>query len=73
MIIDWGSTLKTVVVARGGHLSVADHLAEMRTWLVEQNIEVRDLSMLHVMNFRVVFRATFDRDDEADRFVARFG
>jgi hypothetical protein len=72
VITDWGSTLKTVVVARGGNLSVADHLAEMRTWLAAQNIEVRDLSMLHVMNFRVVFRATFDRDDEANRFVAHF-
>jgi hypothetical protein len=64
--------LKTVVVARGGELSVADHLAEMRAWLVEQNIEVRELAMLHVLNLRVVFRATFDRDADADRFVARF-
>jgi hypothetical protein len=65
--------LKTVVVARGGDMSVADHLAEMRAWLVEQDIEVRELTMLHVLNFRVVFRATFDSDADADRFVAKFG
>jgi hypothetical protein len=65
--------LKTVVVARGGDLSVADHLAEMHAWLAEQKIEVRELAMLHVLNFRVVFRATFDRDADADRFVAQFG
>ena len=64
--------MKTVVVARGGNLSVADHLAEMRAWLAEQNIEVRELVMLHVLNFRVVFRATFDADADADRFVAKF-
>jgi hypothetical protein len=65
--------LKTVVVARGGNLSVADHLAEMRAWLAEQNIEVRELVMLNVLNFRVVFRATFDTDADADRFAAHFG
>lgn len=65
--------LKTVVVARGGDLSVADHLVEMRAWLAERKIEPRELTMLHVLNFRVVFRATFDSNDDADEFAARFG
>jgi len=64
--------LKTVVVARGGNLSVADHLAEMRTWLAERNIVPRELVMLHVLNLRVVFRATFDSDSDADLFVQSF-
>jgi hypothetical protein len=29
--------------------------------------------MLHVLNFRVAFRAVFDTDDEADQFVRMFG
>ena len=65
--------LKTVVVARGGNLSVAAHLAEMNAWLVARNIVPHDLAMLHVLNFRVVFRATFDSADDADRFAAQFG
>jgi hypothetical protein len=60
-------------VGRDGEQSVADHLAEMRAWLVEQNIVARELTMLHILNFRVVFRATFDDDADADRFVERFG
>ena len=68
-----GSTLKTVVVARDGRQSVADHLAEMQAWLAEQGIAVRELTMLHVLHFRIVFRATFDNDGDADRFVERFG
>jgi hypothetical protein len=65
--------LKTVVVLRDGHQSVADHLGEMRGWLAEQKIEARELVMLHVLNFRVVFRATFDSDADADRFTEKFG
>jgi len=65
--------LKSVVVTRDGNLSVADHLAEMRAWLANHDIPVRELVMLHVLNFRVVFRATFESDTDADRFVARFG
>jgi len=68
-----GSILKTVVAARDGHQSVADHLAEMRAWLAEQNIVARELKMLHVLKFRVVFRATFDSDADADKFVEKFG
>jgi hypothetical protein len=29
--------------------------------------------MLHVLNFQVVFRATFASDGDADRFAAQFG
>jgi hypothetical protein len=66
--------LRTIVVTRDGALSVADHLSEIHAWLVEHNIVARELTMLHVLNFRiVVFRAAFDRDDEAAEFVARFG
>jgi hypothetical protein len=65
--------LKTVVVTRDGTLSVADHIAEMRAWLVDRDIEARELTMLHVLNFRVVFRATFDTADQADQFVTQFG
>ena len=65
--------MKTVVVAREGDLSVAGHLAQMRGWLEERNVVPRELVMLHVLNFRVVFRATFDSADQADRFVAEFG
>jgi hypothetical protein len=65
--------LKTVIVTRSGNLSVGNHVAEMRAWLAEQNIEARDLTMLHVLNFRIVFRATFDTVDQADRFTAQFG
>lgn len=65
--------MKTVVVGRAGNLSVAEHLAEMQAWLAEHHIVARELAMLHVLNFRVVFRATFDRDSDADRFVAEFG
>lgn len=65
--------LKTVVVSRDGKLSIADHTAEMRAWLAQQGIEPRELVMLYVLNLRVLFRATFDENAEADRFVARFG
>jgi hypothetical protein len=65
--------LKTVVVSRDGQQSVADHMAEMQDWLAEQKIVAHELTMLHVLNFRVVFRAIFDIDADADRFVERFG
>jgi hypothetical protein len=44
----------------------------MRAWLAEQNIEEREV-MLHVLNFRIVFRATFDTVDRTDGFTAQFG
>jgi hypothetical protein len=65
--------LKTVIVARPGNLSVADHLAEMQAWLTERNIEPCELSMLHVLHFRVMFRAVFDEDGDAELFAAAFG
>ena len=64
--------LKTVIVTRSGNLSVGNHVAEMRAWLAEQNIEEREV-MLHVLNFRIVFRATFDTVDRTDGFTAQFG
>jgi len=65
--------LKTVVVSRDGDLSVAAHLTEMRNWLAEQGIEPHELVMLHVLNFRVIFRATFEAIEQADRFTKQFG
>ena len=65
--------MKTVVVSRDGDLSVAAHLTEMRNWLAEQGIEPHELVMLHVLNFRVVFRATFETVEQADRFAEQFG
>jgi hypothetical protein len=65
--------LKTVFVARAGNLPVADLLAQMQAWLAESNIVPRELVMLHVLNLRVVFRATFDADSDADLFDQTFG
>ena len=65
--------MRTVVVSRAGDLSVAAHLAEMQAWLADQGIEPRELVMLHVLNFRVVFRGTFQTDEQAERFIAQFG
>jgi hypothetical protein len=64
--------LKTVVVSRDGDLSVAAHLAQMRNWLADQGIEPRELVMLHVLNFRVIFRGTFETVEQADRFAEHF-
>jgi hypothetical protein len=64
--------LKTVVVSRPGDLSVAAHLTEMRNWLADQRIQPRELVMLHVLNFRVVFRGTFETVEQADRFAEQF-
>jgi len=64
--------LKTVVVIRAGDRSVADHLAQMRGWLAERHFVPRELVMLHVLNLRVVFRATFDADSDADLFAYTF-
>jgi hypothetical protein len=65
--------MKTVVVARSGNLCAADHLVEMQAWLVDRDIVARELMALHVLNFRVVFRAAFDTPWEADQFTERFG
>jgi hypothetical protein len=68
-----GAVMKTIVVARSGNLSVADHLSEMKEWLIARGIAPRELTMLHILQFRVVFRAMFDVDHEADQFVEQFG
>jgi len=66
------NALKTVVVARAGNLSVADHLAEMLAWLAARDIVPCELVMLHVLYWRVVFRATFHADSDADLFAQAF-
>jgi hypothetical protein len=65
--------LKTVIVARHGDLSVGDHLTEMQAWLAQHGIVPQELTALHVLNLRVVFRAAFDTPAEADQFTERFG
>ena len=60
-------------VRRDGSQSVAAHLAEMNAWLGERGITARELVMLHVLNFQLVFRATFERDEDADAFAGQFG
>lgn len=60
-------------MARAGNLSVADHLAEMQASLAERNIAAREIVILHVLHFRVVFRAVFDTDGDADLFAPAFG
>ena len=45
----------------------------MQAWLTANDIAARELVMLHVLNFQVVFRATFDNPADADRFAAQFG
>jgi hypothetical protein len=58
-------------VTRAGNLSVADHLAETQSWLAERNIAARELVMLHVLHFRVVFRAVFGASWHRARFSIR--
>jgi hypothetical protein len=65
--------LKSVVFARAGNLSVGDHLAEMREWLTRREIVPLELSQLHILNSRVVFRARFAAVSDADQFVQTFG
>jgi hypothetical protein len=65
--------LKTVIFGRAGNLSVGDHLAEMREWLTRREIVPLELSQLHNLHSRVVFRARFAADPEADQFVQTFG
>lgn len=64
--------MKAVTVARTGALSVADHLAEMRGWLAERGITPRELNIVHVLNLRIVIRAVFDTDEQAEAFREEF-
>jgi hypothetical protein len=64
--------LKTVIVAGDGNLSIAENLTEMQAWLAERNIAARELTMLHILNFQVVFRATFEDEHKADQFAVQF-
>jgi hypothetical protein len=52
---------------------VTDQLAEMQTWLANAGIQVQDLEPVAILKARVTFRATFQRPEDAERFVARFG
>jgi hypothetical protein len=63
----------TVIVAREGNLSIGDHLAEMREWMLHREIKSLELAPLRVINFRVEFRATFASAGHARLFVDRFG
>ena len=65
--------MKTVIVARVGNLSVADHVAEMQAWLAERDIRPREPAMLQVLDLRVVFRAQFEVEHDVHLFAERFG
>ena len=65
--------MKTVVVERHGDPSVGAHFAEMWDWLIVRHIAPIELSMVHILKRRVVFRASFLKDDDADQFTNRFG
>jgi hypothetical protein len=65
--------LRTLIFARAGNLSVGEHMTQMRAWLAERDIVPRELTMLYVLHMRVVFRAIFDADHEAQQFIEVFG
>jgi hypothetical protein len=65
--------MRSLEITRAGDLSVADHLAEMRSWLQREGIRATDLHAVRVLNGRVTFSATFKQGDEADRFLRAFG
>jgi hypothetical protein len=65
--------MRSVEITRAGDLSVADHLAEMRSWLERKGIQETNLHAVRVLNGRVTFSATFNQAAEADRFIRAFG
>jgi hypothetical protein len=65
--------MRSVEITRAGDLSVADHLAEMRSWLEREGIQETNLHAARIVNGRVTFSATFKQAAEADRFIRAFG
>ena len=65
--------MRSVEITRTGALSVADHLAEMRSWLKREGIQEINLYAARILHGRVTFSATFKQAAEADRFVRTFG
>jgi hypothetical protein len=66
------NTLNKVIVARDGSLSVGHQLAEMREWLAERNIVPCNLAMQHIVQWQVIYRATFEDEADAQSFLHKF-
>jgi hypothetical protein len=64
--------MRSVEITRAGNLSVADHLAEIRGWFDRAGIQATDLQVVRVLSGQVTFSATFERADDADRFLRAF-
>jgi hypothetical protein len=67
-----GAGMRTIEIARIGDSSVADQMAEMHEWLREAGIHPLQLEPMRILRARVLFRATFANDDDAERFRRRF-
>ena len=61
--------MRSVEITRAGDLSVADHIAEMRSWLERKDIRETALHAVRILNGRVTFSATFKHTAHADRFI----
>jgi hypothetical protein len=64
--------MRSVEVTVTGNLSVADQLADMGGWCEREGIGVTDLHAVRILAGRVTFGATFERAEDADRFVKTF-
>lgn len=65
--------MRRVEIACSGDLSVGDRLAEIRAWLDDQGISSTALRAIRILEGRVIFSATFEKDLEAERFQQAFG
>jgi hypothetical protein len=65
--------MRSVEITRPGDRSVADHLADMESWLERAGIRGTELRPVHILHGRVVFSATFQEPPDADRFLHAFG
>ena len=61
-----------IEITRGGDASVADMLAEMRTWLQQEGIDPLELEPIEILHAQVRFRANFAKAEDAERFRRRF-
>jgi hypothetical protein len=65
--------MRLIQITRRGDLSIADHLAQIHTWLDREDIRARSVRAERVFAGRISFRAEFDRPDDAERFRDAFG
>ena len=59
--------MRSVEITRPGDRSIADHLADMESWLERAGIRGTELRPVHILHGRVVFSATFQEPPDADR------